>query len=428
MEHVVIGAGPAGVVAAETLRKAQPDAAIMVIGDESGTPYSRMALPYYLSNNINESGMHLRKRKNHYQDHNIELRHQCVRALDRGAKRLVLSNGSTVNYDKLLIATGAQPVTPPIAGIDLPGVHTCWTVADGRAIAAKAQPHTRVALIGAGFIGCIILEALVNRGVQLTVVEREERMVSRMMDRAAATMLHRWCQSKDVTVHVSTQVEAVETNAAGNLRLCLANGDTLTADIVIQAAGVKPKLEFLDGSNLACRHGLLVNDEMCTNDPDIFAAGDVAEGKDFSTGDYSVQAIQPTAVEHGHIAGLNMAGAKVRHQGSVNMNVLNTMGLISSSFGLWQGIDNGTCAVLEDPNRYRYMNLQFQDDRLIGASSLGKTDHIGVIRGLIQSRTRLGVWVKRLQDNPTYLMEAYIACTQAVGGNVDAFARLARVH
>ncbi len=429
MEHVIIGAGPAGVIAAETLRKAQPDAAITIIGDELETPYSRMALPYYLVNKISEEGMYLRKRRDHYRERNIQLRHSRASALDRGAKQLTLSDGGTVNYDKLLIATGAQPVAPPIAGIDdLPNVHTCWTVADGRAIAAKAQPNTHVVLLGAGFIGCIILEALVHRGVLLTVVEMDDRMVPRMMDHAAAAMLRQWCQSKGVTVQVSTRIEAIEANATGTLSLRSANGDTITADMVIQATGVKPRLDFLDGSGLAHGYGIRVNDQLRTNDPDIYAAGDVAEGKDFSTGGYAVQAIQPTAVEHGRIAGINMAAGAVRHPGSVNMNVLDTIGLISCSFGLWDGVDGGACAVLEDRRRYRYLNLQFQDDRLVGASSLGLTDHVGVIRGIIQSRMRLGVWAKRLQDNPTRLMEAYIARTQAIGGNANAFAQAALAH
>ena len=427
MQYVIIGAGPAGVIAAETLRKKQPGASIRIIGNEPYTPYSRMALPYYLAGNIEEKGMYLRKDVDHYNRRQIDLHCDQITAVNRYDQCVTLADGSIIDYAKLLIASGSQPITPPVPGMDLPGVHTCWTMDDGRAIAAMAKPGARVALIGAGFIGCIILEALVRSGVALTVIEMDNRMVPRMMNDTAGTMLKHWCQAKGVNVRTSTKVEAIESEGSA-LRVQLTTGEAFTADMVIQATGVKPNVGFLEGSGLEVGVGVRINDRLRTNDEHIYAAGDVAEGKDFSTGGYSVQAIQPTAADHGRIAALNMAGGDVRHQGSVNMNVLDTIGLISCSFGLWDGVDGGDCAALEDSDRYRYLNLQFQEDRLIGASSLGLTDHIGVIRGLIQSQIRLGKWAERLQQNPIRLMEAYIACTQAIGGNAYAFAQPALSH
>jgi NAD(P)H-nitrite reductase large subunit len=129
-----------------------------------------------------------------------------------------------------------------------------------------------------------------------------------------------------------------------------------------------------------------------------------------------VLAIQPTAAEHGRIAASNMAAAgSSMHQGSVVMNVLDTLGLISSSFGAWQGVRGGDSAELSDPARYRYLSLQFDDDVLVGANCLGLTQHIGVLRGLIQSRLRLGKWKARLLRDPTRIMEAYLGATQSAG-------------
>ena len=189
----------------------------------------------------------------------------------------------------------------------------------------------------------------------------------------------------------------------------------MPADLVISATGVKSNIDFLKGSGINTDDGILVDRQLQSNVSDVYAAGDVAQGIDFSTGDYVVQAIQPTAADHGRIAGSNMVGRNVVHQGSVNMNVLDTMGLISSSFGLWSGVDGGDSAELLDVDRYRYLNLQFQDDVLVGASSLGLTEHVGVLRGLIQSKTRLGGWKQKLLQDPTLIMEAYLARTQAIG-------------
>ena len=274
--------------------------------------------------------------------------------------------------------------------------------------------------MGAGFIGCIILEALAASGANLTVVEMGDRMVPRMMNDIAGNQIKRWCEEKGVTVHTSTKVDTIE-QSGGKLLAKFSNGQSVQADLIIQATGVGANIAFLDGSGIDTDFGVKVNDHLQSSNADVYAAGDVAQGLDFSTGNYSVQAIQPTAADHGRIAALNMAGRDVRHQGSVNMNVLDTIGLVSCSFGLWEGVDGGQSAEVNNHDTYRYLNLQFQDDVLVGASSLGHTAHVGVLRGLIQSKVKLGKWAEKLREDPTRIMEAYIATSQAIGANAYAY-------
>ncbi|HSR63855.1 MAG TPA: FAD-dependent oxidoreductase [Gammaproteobacteria bacterium] len=416
MQHVIIGAGPAGVIAAETLRKVDPDSSVTIIGDEPEPPYSRMALPYYLIENIDEKGTYLRKQKDYFREKGINIVQDRVTGIDTGARKLALEKGDEMPYDKLLLACGSHPVSPPIPGIDLPAVYPCWTLEDGRNIARKARKGSDVVLMGAGFIGCIILEALAERGVNLTVIEMEDRMVPRMMNQTSGNLIKQWCIDKGVNVHTSTRIEAIE-EAGKKLNVKLDNGDTINADVVISATGVKANISFLEGSGIETDEGVLVNTHMQTNIPDVYAAGDVCQGKDFSTGEYSVQAIQPTAADHGRIAAMNMAGRDTVHQGSVNMNVLDTMGLISSSYGLWMGVEGGDSVELSDPERYKYISLQFKDDVLVGAQALGLTEHVGVLRGLIQTQLRLGKWKEHLKKDPTKIMEAYLGATQAIGHN-----------
>jgi len=416
MKHVIIGAGPAGVIAAETLRKVQPDSTVTIINDEPEPPYSRMAIPYLLIGRIDEAGTYLRKSGSHFADAGIEIMQDRVSSVEASGKRLTLESGKSLDYDKLLIATGSHPVSPPLPGMDLPGVHSCWTLEDSRHIAAKAKSGSNVVLMGAGFIGCIILEALASRDVNLTVVEMEDRMVPRMMDQNSGNLIKKWCQGKGVVVHTSTRVESILEDG-NSLKVVLNNGETVDADIVISATGVKSNIQFLEGSGIETEFGVLVNNRLQSSDPDIYAAGDVCQGKDFSTGEYSVQAIQPTAADHGRITAMNMAGKDTIHQGSINLNVLDTLGLISSSYGLWMGVEGGDSAELYDPERYRYLNLQFEEDVLVGAQSLGLTQHVGVLRGLIQTRIKLGKWKQHLMKDPTRIMEAYLGCTQALGHN-----------
>jgi NAD(P)H-nitrite reductase large subunit len=173
--------------------------------------------------------------------------------------------------------------------------------------------------------------------------------------------------------------------------------------------GVKPALGFLEGSGVATGTGILVDEGMRTTVPGIFAAGDVAEFRDCVTGQPLVNAIQPNATDQGRIAALGMAGRKASSKGSLACNVLDTLGLISYSFGAWQGLPGGEHAELADPGRFRYLRLEFLDDRLVGANVVGLTEHAGVLRALIEGKVLLGPWKQRLLHNPNQLMEAYLA-------------------
>ena len=414
MNYVIIGNGPAGVIAAETLRKTDPSGNIVLIGDEPEPPYSRMAIPYLLVGDIQEQGTYLRKDKNHFEALRVEMIVARATRVDSANRQVTLDNGRQLAYDRLLIASGAHPVAPPIPGMDLPGVYPCWTMENARYIAERLKPGARVLHMGAGFIGCIIMEALANSGVKLTVVEMGNRMVPRMMTEGAGGLIKKWVQSKGIQVFTSTRVEAIEKGTGGALRVKLSNGEVMEYDLVISATGVRSNVSFLEGSSVETDEGVLVDDQMCSNVPEIFAAGDVAQARDFSTGKMMVNAIQPNAADQARLAALNMAGKVTRSQGSLAMNVLNTVGLIASSFGQWWGAEEGgEHAELMDDVNFRYLRLEFKDDVLIGATSLGLTQHVGVLRGLIQTRVHLGEWKDKLLHDPTRIMEAYLAQAQA---------------
>jgi NAD(P)H-nitrite reductase large subunit len=410
-DYVIIGAGPAGVIAAETLRAADPQGSVVVLCGEDEPPYSRMAIPYLLAGDIGEDGTRLRHANGHYESLRIDLRRGRAATVDPDKGAVNLEDGSGLHYDRLLIATGSHPARPPVPGMDLPGVESCWTMEDARRIAAATKAGSRVVLMGAGFIGCIVLEALAARGVELTVVETEDRMLPRMMDEAGAAMIKRWCESKGVKVLTSTAVESVA-RLGDALRLTLSDGTDVEGDLVVCATGVTPNLGFLEGSGIETDRGIVVDDRLKTSRDGIYAAGDVAQGPDFSTGGKAIHAIQPTASEHGRIAALNMAGVDTPYRGSLALNVLNTLGLISSSYGLWQGAEGGDRAVARDDDASRYLRLEFDSDVLVGALSLGLTQHVGVLRGLIQTRTKLGRWKDRLMRDPHLVMQAYLSCAQ----------------
>ena len=413
MHHLIIGAGPAAVSAAEHLRKLDADCTITILAAEGVPPYSRMALPYFLVGDIAAEGCYLRKRAGHFEALGIEIVYGRASSLDTAAKRVTVLGGSPLNYDKLLIATGSTASRPPIDGIDLDKVYNCWSLADAHRIIENTREGSKVVLMGAGFIGCIILEALASRKVDLTVIEMEERMVARMTNAPMGDMIKAWCESKGIRVLTGTRATSLA-EQGGVIKLSTASGETLDADVVICATGVRANTHWMDGSGVNVDAGIVVDQCMATSAPDVYAAGDVAQGRDLSTGDYEIQAIQPTAVEHGKLAARNMINGNLTpREGTINMNVLDTVGLISTSFGLWMGVEGGETAEFSRPDRYEYLNLQFKGDVLVGASSLGMTQHVGVLRGLIQTGTHLGEWKEILLKEPNRINEAYLASAQS---------------
>ncbi|WP_394756897.1 NAD(P)/FAD-dependent oxidoreductase [Rhodoferax sp.] len=417
--HVILGAGPAGVIAAETIRRHAPLDTITLVGDEPEPSYSRMAIPYLLMGSIDESGTYLRKSPAHFADLNINVLAARVISVQAAIKKVVFEGGESIVFDTLLVATGSHPVHPPIPGIDSAGVHTCWTLADARAIMVLAKPGARVLQLGAGFIGCIIMEALSARGVKLSVVEMGDRMVPRMMGPTAGGMIRDWVDAKGVEVLTSTRVESIAAGAPLNVRL--SNGRTMQADLVISAAGVRPAIGFLENSGLTCLLGVLTDEHLQTNVPGIYAAGDCCEAFDKVSGKAVVSAIQPNAAEQARVAALNMV-AFARGQaltaelkGVTQINVLDTLGLISTSFGDWQGAPGGEHVELTDKAQGRHLSLQFMDDVLVGCNSVGWTENVGVMRGLVEGQVKLGAWKDRLVNDPTQLMQAYLASAQGQG-------------
>ncbi len=414
MKHVILGAGPAGVIAAETIRKHAPLDDIVIVGDEPEAPYSRMAIPYLLIGHIGEAGTHLRHTAGHYDSLRIRLQRGRATSIDITTRTVALDDGAVLNYDRLLIATGSTPATPPIPGIAGAGVHSCWTLADARAIAGLAKPGARVVQMGAGFIGCIIMEALAARGVRLSVVEMGDRMVPRMMGPTAGGMIKDWCAKKGVAVHTGARVDAID-RSGPVMKVKLSDGAVLEAELLITATGVKPNIGFLEHSGVKCLLGVLTDEHMQTSVPGIYAAGDCAEAFDKISNRSIVSAIQPNAAEQARVAALNMVGRSTALRGVTQINVLDTLGLISASFGAWDGVPGGQHVELTDAPAGRHLSLQFDGDRLVGCNAIGWTEHVGVMRGLVEGQVKLGAWKDKLLADPTLLMEAYLANAQAQG-------------
>jgi NAD(P)H-nitrite reductase large subunit len=412
MNFVIIGAGSAGVRAAETLREHSPEATITLISGEPGEPYSRMAIPYILTGAIDEDGARQRRSHHYLQDLDIRYVHGKVIQVHPGPDggRVEMEDGSQLDYDRLLVATGSSPTLPPLPGTDLPGVVTCWTLEDARQIAAKLVPGARVVMLGAGFVAGVCMKSLVGSGAKLSVVAgRSGQILRSMMTPVGSRMLQRWLEGRGVEIITTGHSLRIEPGPK-----LVMDTRTMDADLIILATGVNSNVSFLEGTGAEIRSGVVIDEHMRTTVPHIYAAGDVAQGRDFSTGEWVVHALQPTATEHGRFAALNMLGQNVAYRGSLSMNVLDTVGLISHTFGLWQGLEGGDNTEVVDEVNFIYTRLCFDDDMLVGAITIGHSNHVGAIRGLIQSHRHLGAWKERLMANPQLVMDAFVELNQGV--------------
>jgi NAD(P)H-nitrite reductase large subunit len=412
MRNVIIGAGPAGVVAAETLRDHDRSCDIVLLHGEQGPPYARMALPYLLAGVIDEAETCLRRQEKHFEERRIELRPGRVASVDLPGRSLTLDDDSTLTFDQLLVATGSRPTSPPVAGLETEGVRTCWTLPDAREVMKRAGPGAKVVQIGAGFVACTIMKALVTRGVELTVVMGSSgRLMRSMLCPTASDILRARSESLGVRFVSGDRIAAITAGPTVEL----ASGRTLAADLVLVATGVEPNVSFLQPQQVEVDGGIAVDPQLRSSVPGLWAAGDVARGPAFGTGSLEVHATQPTAVEHGRVAGLNMGGLGASYHGSLRMNVVQTMGLSCCSFGRWNDEEAGIeAAELRGGQQERLVRLAFEEDRVVGANLVGVEQHAGAIRGLIQTAVPLGPWRSRLQRDPSRFAEAFVARVQGV--------------
>jgi NAD(P)H-nitrite reductase large subunit len=410
--HLIIGGGTAGINAIRAIREEEREKSqITLVSAER--PYSRMVLPYYLDRSIAESHVFTATGAVLAQWGVVTHLGRRATNLDIKSNTCTLDDGTKVEYDDCLVATGSSAVRAPVPGADGKGVHSFWTLDEARGVVAQITPGSHVVMVGAGFIAFTILNSILSLGAKLTIVEIAPRILPRMVDDAAAKLVQTWLEKHGVTVRTNSAVTAVE-DVKGRKRLRFKSGGDVVGDVVIMATGIRTNLDWLKDAGIAIKRAIVVDDQLRSNVPNVYAAGDVAEGKDLVTGDAAVHAIEPTAQEHGRVVGANMAGKTVRYRGSLLANIVEVCHLDVASFGAWEdGKAQAVTGLRADRPAYR--KLLFRGDRLTGAIILGPskdiwtTNDVGMLKGLVQSGVALGPWKAHLEKNPFDIKPAYIA-------------------
>ncbi|RMF86322.1 MAG: NAD(P)/FAD-dependent oxidoreductase, partial [Nitrospinota bacterium] len=386
--YVIIGNSAAGLNAAEAIREIDGEGEITLISAEDTLAYSRVATPYFISGEIGDRTLFF-KDAQFYRDLNITpLLGKRVTAVEPAQNRVVLNDGTGIPYTKLLIGTGSTHQIPPIQGVDRVEFFPHWTLEEARRIKEKAAAVREVVVLGGGFISMLTINAMhkCNREIRFTVVELMDQVMPRLLDRQAAQMLEE--QMRQQGIEVRTGAEAVELAElpGGRKRVTLKDGSLLEADMIVMATGVRPNIDFLQGSGIAVQRGVLVDQQMRTSVENIFAAGDCAECADFLHRERTVvHAIWPTAVEQGKVAGANMAGKRLEYPGSLSMNVLDAFGMTFTSIGLFQEEAGVEMLSFTDPERRIYRKLALKDGRrIVGLIAAGGAEEVRYM-GAVQS-------------------------------------------
>lgn len=376
MRIVIIGAGPAGVSVAETVRSHDHQVDLLMLSAEPHPPYSPPAMVDHF---VTGSEAHLWRGVDWPERVGVDYRSGVtVTAVDPDAHSIQLSDGATLDYDRLVIATGSQ-LYAPLEGIDLPGVYNFKSLSAAEELVGrvrKGEAETAV-IVGAGFIGMEIALLLRELGVAVTQVEMLDQVMPAMLDAETATVALAMMQERGVDVRLNSEATAFTGNGQAD-GVMLESGETLSGDLFVAATGVKPNLALLAGSGIEHEWGITVDDHLRTSAPDVYAAGDAIEAPDRLTGESYVHAIFPNAVAQGQIVGLNLLGYDVPYEGADRMNSLKHLGLPIVAVGLKEGDE-----VLHYECGNKLRTLYLQDNRLVGFQLAGDIRAAGVLRALV---------------------------------------------
>jgi len=376
MKIIIIGAGPAGVSVVETVRMYDRQSEIVMLSAEQSLPYSPPAMADHF---ITGSDAHLWRAIDWPQQMGLDYRKGAkVTAIQPDSHRVELQDGGTLDFDRLVIATGSR-LYAPVSASDMPGVHNFKSLSAAEAIVGQVRSGKAktAVIVGAGFIGMEIALLLRELGVSVIQVEMLDQVMSTMLDKDTAAIALDLMRQRGVDLRLNTKAETFLGNGSAKA-VKLDSGETLDGDILIAATGVKPNLDFLDNSGIEHKWGICVDNHLHTNAPDIYAAGDVVEVPDKLTGEIYVHAIFPNAIEQGNVVGLNIVGYETQYEGGERMNSLKHLGLPIMAVGLKDGDE-----ILQDRRNGNLRTIYLKEDRLVGFQLAGDIRSAGVLRTLM---------------------------------------------
>jgi nitrite reductase (NADH) large subunit len=386
--YLIIGNGVAGTTAAEIIRRQDPKGSITILSEEDIPFYYRIRLNDFIAGDVGEKKLIARK-ESWYQEQRIALLlNTRITGLDAADKQLTTESGEKIPFDRLLLATGSHSFLPPIEGVDQQGVFALRHIKDARAILAQAEKSEEAILIGGGLLGLEAGNALRRMGKKVTVVEFFPRLLPRQLDSQGAKRLQEMLEKMGFSFRLSAITKRITGNNGRADGILLEGGDTLSAQMVIVSAGVRPNLEPAKSGGLACDKGIMVNDYLETSANGIYAAGDAAEHRGVVSG------IWPAAMQQGKVAGANIAGDEVAYHGTTMSNILKVAGIEVAGAGNIDAEGRHEAQIVTSDTVYK--KLVIEDNRAIGCVMVGDTTNFNTITRYITEQRDISALKKTL--------------------------------
>jgi NAD(P)H-nitrite reductase large subunit len=405
-KYLILGGSAAGIGAVEAIRETDPAGTLTVITDEACSHYSRPMISDFVSGKADLKKVDCRN-EDFWKENNVEaVLGKKATAINFDEKTVQLESGEKIPYEKLLIATGGKPFVPKTEGSEKDGVFTFTTIGDAQRIATKIEAINAKAavVIGGGLIGISVTEALLKRGLKVTMVELQDKILSLLLDPKGSDIMEAAVRKAGVKVVTGQSVQKIlgkpgNDGAVGGV--LLTKGEQVQCDIVIMAIGVIPRTELVVGTAVKTNRGIVVDNMMQTNVPDVFAGGDVAEAYDFIINQNRTLPLWPLAVLEGKVAGYNMAGKKATYAGGTNMSSLKYFGVPVVSVGLANPKEDPTLEILvkSDLERNVYKKLVLKNDVIVGMTLVNSIERAGILFYLLKNAVNVKKFKQQLLED-----------------------------
>jgi phenylglyoxylate dehydrogenase epsilon subunit len=400
-KYLIVGSSHAGLSALDAIRLQDKEGSLTLVTQEACLPYSPTILPYVLSGQAKPDKVFLRDQQDLDGLSVVFKPDSKVVAVDGGSRQVTLESGEKIEYETLLLATGAAPKLPPVQGLEAVPHHVLRTLEDAVALRVKIQKGGNAVVMGAGLIGLHAAENLAKGGMKVTVVEALSQVLPGYFDEEASQMIHRAFADNGVKILLKEKATRAR-GTEGQIVLSPASGKDLSAGLLVVATGVQPRVEYLKGSGVEVDQGILVDERMRTNVSGIWAAGDVAQARGFFEPSKVLNATLSNAVEQGRIAGMDMVDdpALKVYQGAVPLNTYKFFGHRAFSVGMIRAEEGCEIEKTVVPESFKYQKLIFKRDQLVGASGINSDLDPGVMYQLIRRKAYLGDEKARFCSSP----------------------------
>ncbi|HUT71417.1 MAG TPA: FAD-dependent oxidoreductase [Desulfatiglandales bacterium] len=391
--YLIVGSSHAALSALEAIRIQDTDGSLTLVTQEDTLPYSPTILPYVISGQVDPEQISLRDAEALDRYRVAFKKGARVVAVDPANHSVSMDSGETLKYEKMLLATGAEPTLPPIPGMKDASCHVLRTLGDAVRLQSAAQKAKSAIILGAGLIGMHAAENLAKAGVQITIVETLPRVLPGYFDEQAAGLIQQVFANHGIKILTGSTVTHV-TASNGTCTVSLESGGELSGDLLLVATGVRARMNYAAGSGIDVGEGIVVDDTMRTSSRDIWAAGDVAEARSFFGGKKLVNANLPNAVEQGRIAGMDMVGdsALKPFTGGIARNAYHFFGHRAFSVGLVGRPESAGGIEVDQvflPSSIQYQKMVFEDDRLVAVSGVNTVLDPGIMYELVRQRVDL---------------------------------------